>query len=362
MIWVVFALMAGFAAVCVLWPLSRDRTRRARSETDAAFYRMQLAEVERDTARGLLAASEAQSAKAEVARRFIAASDERDSDAVTPPPAASRFHRVAAALLALVAIPTVALGVYLTYGEPTVPDQPLEARRASGPDIDLGIAISKIEPHLAAHPEDGKGWLIIAPLYANLGRWADSARAYREAIQILGATPERQQAYGEARVRAAGGTVDDEAKAAFEAVLKAEPKAPKARLFVALAAEQRGDIKAAIELYGRIVADYPDVPVSKAIQAHIESLRRPDASAVASLPPKDRGAMIRGMVAGLAARLAQNGKDPEGWLRLVRSYTVLKEPAKARTALADARKALAGDSASLSRLDDLARELGIGGT
>jgi cytochrome c-type biogenesis protein CcmH len=67
------------------------------------------------------------------------------------------------------------------------------------------------------------------------------------------------------------------------------------------------------------------------------------------------------MVDGLAARLAQNGRDPEGWLRLVRAYSVLGEQAKARTALGEARKVLSDDSAALSQLGDLARQLGLEG-
>ena len=35
--------------------------------------------------------------------------------------------------------------------------------------------------------------------------------------------------------------------------------------------------------------------------------------------------MIRSMVDGLAQRLHQDGHDVEGWLRLVRAYTVLQE-------------------------------------
>ena len=47
--------------------------------------------------------------------------------------------------------------------------------------------------------------------------------------------------------------------------------------------------------------------------------------------------------------------------RLIRAYSVLHEPDKAKDALAAARKALAGDAAAASGLDGLARELGIGG-
>ena len=43
------------------------------------------------------------------------------------------------------------------------------------------------------------------------------------------------------------------------------------------------------------------------------------------------------MVAGLAARLAENPDDPAGWERLVRSYRVLGDENKVQEALAQAR-------------------------
>ncbi len=67
------------------------------------------------------------------------------------------------------------------------------------------------------------------------------------------------------------------------------------------------------------------------------------------------------MVERLAARLAQNGQDVEGWLRLVRSYTVLHESDKARSALIEAKRNLAGDPDALARIEALARELGLKG-
>ena len=70
---------------------------------------------------------------------------------------------------------------------------------------------------------------------------------------------------------------------------------------------------------------------------------------------------IHGMVDKLAARLAQNGQDVEGWLRLVRAYTVLHEPDKARSALIDAKRSLAGDPSAIARIEALARELGLEG-
>ena len=84
-------------------------------------------------------------------------------------------------------------------------------------------------------------------------------------------------------------------------------------------------------------------------------------AAIAALPAGDREKVIRGMVEGLAARLAADGGSAEEWSRLVRAYTVLREPDKARQTLADARKALSADAAALAELDILARDLGLGG-
>ena len=70
--------------------------------------------------------------------------------------------------------------------------------------------------------------------------------------------------------------------------------------------------------------------------------------------------MIEGMVQGLADRLQEDASDLEGWLRLARAYVVLNRTEDARAALATAREAFAGQSEPLARLDETARELGLG--
>lgn len=60
----------------------------------------------------------------------------------------------------------------------------------------------------------------------------------------------------------------------------------------------------------------------------------------------DQQEMIRGMVARLAARLAENPDDLAGWKQLGRSYLVLDEPANAVTAYARATE-LAPDDVSI---------------
>ena len=84
-----------------------------------------------------------------------------------------------------------------------------------------------------------------------------------------------------------------------------------------------------------------------------------DVAAAESLTPEQRDAMVRGMVERLEARLAQQGDDIEGWLRLMRAWTVLGQQDKAKTAAGQARTHFASDTAALGRIDALARELGL---
>jgi cytochrome c-type biogenesis protein CcmH len=63
---------------------------------------------------------------------------------------------------------------------------------------------------------------------------------------------------------------------------------------------------------------------------------------------EDQQKMIRGMVEGLAARLAQQPNDPDGWARLGRSYGVLGEREKARDAWRRAAELKPGDKTVLA--------------
>jgi cytochrome c-type biogenesis protein CcmH len=87
-----------------------------------------------------------------------------------------------------------------------------------------------------------------------------------------------------------------------------------------------------------------------------------EVAAAAEMAPADRNGMIEGMVARLAQKMAENGSDVDGWLRLIKAYAVLGERDKALAAAANARSALAGNSDNLRRIGDLAKELGLEGS
>ncbi len=162
---------------------------------------------------------------------------------------------------------------------------------------------------------------------------------------------------------AGGGVVTAEAKAGFERALALGPGHPKAGYFMGIAAEQDGKPEEARAMWTRLVESAPaGAPWIGLVQSEIARLggspAAPAPAAAAPAAPPD----IRAMVDGLAARLAADGSDFEGWMRLLRSYAVLGEAAKAREAATAVRQRFAAESDKISRLDGLLKELGIGGS
>jgi cytochrome c-type biogenesis protein CcmH len=360
MVWFVLAGMAACAVLAALWPLLRpSRPMKADpAANEAAFYKAQLEEIRRDVERGLLPQGEAESARAEAARRLIAAAS-GPSEAAAPAPR----NRLAAAVLIAVGLPAIAFPLYARLGQPMLPDEPLASRKvAPQSNGEIEAAVAAVEARLTAKPDDGKGWAVIAPVYMRLQRYSDAAHAYAEALRILGEEPLRRAAYGEALVAAAGGVVTDEARQAFDRALTEQPGQPQARYYLALATEQDGKKADAIRDYQALLGDSPpDAPWRSMVNAHLAALKGGPAPAMeAAAIPEAQRPMIEGMVSKLATRLASNGGGVDEWSRLIRAYTVLHEADKAKAALVDAHKALASDANAVASLDALARDLGLG--
>lgn len=385
MIWIVFALMTGAAVLSVLWPLARVPAGSSRRDADLAFYRSEVEGIGRDVASGLMSPEDAEVAKAEAARRLLAGQGTGGAPEGAKAKGA-RSRRVVAAV-AIVFVPLLTVGLYVFIGSPDIADQPLAARLAAPAErMDIAAAVARIEQHLAAEPNDGRGWELLAPVYLRMGRATDAANAYAKAIAVLGDTADRETARGEALMAAANGQVTPEATAAFDAALRLDKDAPGPRFYQGLAAVQAGDKDKATQIWTDLVTSAPPgAPWVEVVRQQLASLgaqvpqarqapqvapqaaqgsgapQGPQAAAIAGMAPEARNEAIRGMVAGLAQRLAEQGGSVDEWTRLVRAWSVLGEKDKARAALADARKALNSDETAKPRLDAIAREFGLEG-
>ncbi|HEX7882231.1 MAG TPA: c-type cytochrome biogenesis protein CcmI [Afipia sp.] len=364
-LWFVFALMTAAAVFAVLWPLGRGNA-SAREGSETVVYKDQLAEVQRDAAAGLIGSVEAEAARVEISRRLLAASDAA-AGASSP---SSLWFRRSVALIALTGLPLVAVGLYATFGSPSLGDFPLAERsRAAVATSSMDKLVAQVETHLEKNPTDGRGWEVLAPVLARIGRYDDAARAWRNAITYNGESASRRADLGEAITAASGGVVTAEAKAEFDRAVALDPNEVKARYFTGLAAEQDGRKDDAVNIWRGMLASAPaDAPWRPLVQEALvragvvaPKLSDDTIAAAKDMTEGDRNTMIRGMVDRLATRLKDNGNDVEGWLRLVRAYMVLGERDKAQAALADARQAVGRDAVRLQLLNDGLKSLGLDG-
>ncbi|WP_024517487.1 c-type cytochrome biogenesis protein CcmI [Bradyrhizobium sp. Tv2a-2] len=364
-LWFVFALMTAAAIFAVLLPLGLRGSKPSQG-SEATVYKDQLVEIDRDLAAGLIAAGEADAARTEIGRRLLAAADPKNS----PPLQSNQALRRLAAVVALVGLPAVALAVYLPMGSPRLPDFPLAARSRAPDAQPLDGLVAQVEQHLEQNPTDGRGWSVLAPVLLRLGRYDEAVRAFRNSLTYGGESAERHADLGEALAAAANGVVTAEAKSEFDRALALNADEVKASYFLGLAAEQDGRKADAAKIWHAMLDKAaPDAPWRPLVQAALLRVGSPAAPALSDqtvaaaqdMKADDREAMIRGMVDRLATRLKQNGDDVEGWLRLVRAYLVMGDRDKAKSALSDARQAVANDAERLRQLNEGLKTLGIDG-
>src|SRR5215469_7292988 len=382
-LWFWFALITAAVIFSVLWPLRRAQKERG-TGSDVAVYRDQLTEIRRDRLSGLIGEAEAKAAQVEISRRLLAAADAADAQSQNNPATDSLRRRRVVALVTLVGLPLGTFALYLLVGSPNLPAQPLAARlNAPLEKRSIGALVAKVEEHLAQHPDDGRGWQVLAPIYMRMGRFDDAAKAWRSALRLMGESADSEADLGESLVGAANGVVTAEAAGVFQQALALDAHNVKARYFSGLSAEQDGKREQAATIWRDLLQNAPTgapwialvqrslaevdpnaaPPQGPSVAADNASVG-PTADQVAAaqeMSPGDRAQMIRGMVERLSQRLTQAAGDVENWLRLIRCYVVLGERDKAVGAAARARQALAGADDKVRRIDELVKGLGLEG-
>lgn len=398
----VFWLLA--AAMCVggaalLWRTALRPLPAVAANPDLEVYRAQLAELERDEARGIVGAGDAAAIRAEVARRIL------DSDRATGgrgAPDGDLGARVPllAALIAIVG----AVGLYLAIGAPGYPDLPHSERLARAaeakaarpsqaqaeadatarrpappaPPADYAALMDKLRAAVAKRPGDVQGLELLARNERALGNLSAAARAQEQLVAALGpkATADDEAALADILVNAAGGIVTADAETAVAAALNKDPANGTGRFYAGLLEAQVGRPDLAFRLWNALLADSPpEAPwvgflrdqLPQVAEAAGTEFRDPsqkgpgatDVAAAAAMSTGDRAAMIKGMVGGLEERLLAKGGSAAEWAQLVRALGVLGEKDRAKTALARAETALSADPAGLDAVKAAAAEAGV---
>jgi cytochrome c-type biogenesis protein CcmH len=397
MLWIILTLMTALAAVGLAVPLVRrhDATRTSRNDT-VEVLKAQIGEIDAQAAAGGLPPGEAEVLKADVKRRVLA--EGREAGAAPPRPLSERaLLGLALGLVAVVVL--AATGLYLKIGRPDVSAaKPAAAGTpvadADHPQGDVASMVAMLEARMKETPGNAEGWRMLGWSYLQTNRNAEAAKAYGKAAALDPHNAEYLSAQGEATVLASEGQVTPAAEDAFRKAVSVDPADPRARYYLAIAKDQRGQHEAAMADWIGMIKDAPaDAPWVPEVRAFVEKVakergedltgRLPPAPAGAApamaqaAPPRGptqdqvaaagqmtdagRQQMIQGMVGQLAARLKANPKDRAGWEQLMRSRMVLGQTKEAAAAYRDASRAFAGSPQDQTALRQSAASLGIPG-
>lgn len=388
-------------AVAALFLLALKRARAeiaAAADFDLKVYRDQLAEIDRDLARGTLAVEEAERLRTEVSRRLL----EADRSAATATRGADTGHGAIAAGIILALIGG-SFWLYTRLGAPGYPDLPLAERLAMSdelranrpsqtemeataarpapqtPEPDFAALMEQLRQAVQDRPDDARGLELLATNEARLGNLPEARTAMENLLRVKGdaATAEDHAALAELMIMAAGGLVSPEAEAELTRALTLDAGNATARYYYGLMAAQVGRFDRAFALWRPLLDEGPaDAPWIAPIRAQIEDVAMragiqftlpeaapgPDADALAAaedMAPEDRQAMIEGMVAQLGQRLASEGGTVEEWARLISSLSVLDRKEEAQVIYAEALTKFDGSPSQQSFLREAALNAGL---
>lgn len=351
---------------------------------DMQVYRDQLAEADRDLARGTLTEAEAGRVKTEIARRLLEADKLAQGQGLAPS-AKTPWLAMAAILVAMVG----GVVLYSRLGVPWYPDLPIRERlamadsamanRPSQEAAEAAITPQLIEPNEEfrdlmeklrgavdpATATDLRGLELLAQNESALGNHIAARRAQSRLVEVKGAnaTAEDHVTLAERMILAAGGYVSPEAEAELTRSLELDPNNGLARYFSGLMFAQGGRFDRAFALWQPLLQEGPeDAPWIRPIRAQIEEVAaragtsyqlpemdpaagqtalpgpsNADMEAAADLSPEDRQQMIEGMVEGLKQRLASEGGTAEEWARLISALATLGRKDEAKAILGEAR-------------------------
>ena len=390
------AVLAVLAVVTPLWRGGRDEA----VDTDLDIYRDQLAEVDRDLARGVLDEAEAERTRTEISRRLLAADASARAANGDAPQGVSRVVAASVGIAILVS----AGGLYWTLGAPGYGDVPRalrlavgEERRAARPGQLEAEAQTPIPDVLdqfdeqtqdlirtrraAAFetPDDLQVWTVLAQTEAAIGQYHRATRAQEQVIarQNGAATTADYVRLLDLMVAGTQGYVSPEAETVALTILRDEPDNIEALYYAGLMYAQNDRPDRAFALWRRVIEDggepgtlhydfaanqIGEVAAQLGIDYALPDQRGPsadDLEMAEDMSPEDRRAMIQGMVGSLADRLATEGGPPQDWARLISSLMVLGEPEAAAQVLAEAEVIFGGDVQAVTMIRRAATEAGL---
>ncbi|MBR9651714.1 c-type cytochrome biogenesis protein CcmI [Thalassovita aquimarina] len=404
--WIITAAIAlvvsGILALALLRGRPGDEPPAA---YDLRVYRDQLKEVDRDLARGVIGAEDAERTRAEISRRILAADAQlqKGGDTGGQPQGLGRVLAAAAVLgliggslllyrqLGVPGYGDLGLNSRIEMAEETRNSRPSQAEAettmparspANEPTAEFLKLMEQLREAVQNRPDDLQGHKLLARNEAVVGNFKAAYEAQARVISILGEEAEASDYadLADLMILGVGGYVSPEAEAALRQALQRDPRNGVARYYMGLMFAQVGRPDAAFRIWNQLLREGPaNAPWIPPIRGQITELAQlagvkftmpstgaplkgpsaADMAAAGDMSAEDRQDMIRNMVAGLAERLGTEGGSPEEWSRLIGAYGVLGEVNKAREIWIEAQQVFAGKPDALATVRAGAERAGL---
>lgn len=268
------ALLIAVTLGFLLWPLIRNANRAAgadisRSNLNAAVFRDQLKELERDRVAGSLSEPAFAQSTLELQRRALA-----DTAAADPAVASATRTGMPTRLVVglVIMVPLAAALLYAWLGNPDATREQANPAGIASKQIDDMVA--QLAARLEKNPDDPKGWAMLARSYKALGRYELAERAFDHLGGFLDQDANLLADYAEVLARKANGNFDGKPQAALDKALAIESDNAQALALTGIAAYQRQAYGEAAGYWERLLAVLPaDSEQAKSVADSIAKAR-----------------------------------------------------------------------------------------
>lgn len=309
------ALVAG-ALLLVLPPLlgagrghARAQKAHQQAETALAVLREQLAELKSEHASGGIDEAEYKRARNELEQRVL---EEGEAAEARPDLRPSRSWAVGSALT----VPVLAIGVYLTLGEPNGLDRVQTAAPEGAHEItpqQIAQMVTQLANRLEREPNNPEGWVMLGRSYSMMQDYQAAMATYERIGKHMPKHPDVLADWADLLATAQGRSVSGEAERLIQQALEIDPNHFKALALAGTAAFQREDFAEASSYWERVLAQAPPAEnFARSIRASINEAR-----AKGGLPPLEDAPLAKaGAAPPATAGAAQTGLTVSGRVSL----------------------------------------------
>ena len=280
--WLIASSMTLLILGLLLWPLvKRTAAVTGEQEKTLSIFRQQFAELEQDRVNGVLTDELCQQARRELERRLL---EETGTTETTPTRAPREVSSRPVAFALAIIVPAVSGLLYWELGNPLAMTQPTAASLSAqgGPEgahsstDALEGLVERLKQKMAQNPNDGVGWGLLARSYVGLGRYAEAASVYENAVRLIPDDAQLLADYADTLGVVHGRKLEGKPEALIQQALKIDPLNVKALMLAGTVAFTRKNFARAAKDWEQARANLPadvDPEMTQQLTAAIEEAR-----------------------------------------------------------------------------------------